>query len=204
MKYTVSQAAQIVGATRQTIYRHIDSKPISVVKDENGNQLIDASELIRVYGNDINFDALDDDDTAPVTRKKLQDVTSSDRADSLEDKIRIVQLEAELSAVREILKKTEEENGYVKELLEEEKTERRKANNLLEDMRQKEGRAEAWDKTIRAMEQRISNQEKTAKEWEEKEIRLKKQNVALKRALAAEREERNKPLWKRIFGGAGE
>ena len=28
MKYTVSEAAKIVGATRQTIYRHIDSKPL--------------------------------------------------------------------------------------------------------------------------------------------------------------------------------
>ena len=60
MKYTVIQAAKITGKSRQTIYRHIDSKPISVTQDDDGNQLIDASELIRVYGNDINFGALDD------------------------------------------------------------------------------------------------------------------------------------------------
>ena len=55
MKYTVIQAAKITGKSRQTIYRHIDAKPISVTQDDDGNQLIDASELIRVYGNDINL-----------------------------------------------------------------------------------------------------------------------------------------------------
>lgn len=199
MKYTVNQAAKIVGATRQTIYRHIESKPISVEKDENGNQLIDASELIRVYGDNINFNALNEDTTEDVTVKKPQDVTTSDNNPvvSLDDKIQLVKLEAEVSALKELMKKTDDENDYIKGLLEEEKAERRKANNLLEDLRQKEGRVDAWEKTMKALEQRIANQEKVAKEREDREQRILRQNKALKQALETEK---NKTLWQKLFG----
>lgn len=50
MKYSIAESARKVGLTRKTLYKHIEKKPISVEKDENGNPLIDASELIRVYG----------------------------------------------------------------------------------------------------------------------------------------------------------
>ena len=81
MKYTVSEAAKIIGATRQTMYRHIEAKGISVEKDENGNQLIDASELMRVYGDKVNFDALYADESDNVTVKKNQNVTGRDNQD---------------------------------------------------------------------------------------------------------------------------
>ena len=55
MKYTVNEAAKIVGATRQTIYRHIESKPISVEKDENGNLIRDKNGNLEK----INYDNVD-------------------------------------------------------------------------------------------------------------------------------------------------
>jgi len=199
MKYTVNQAAKIVGITRQTIYRHIDSKPISIEKDELGNQLIDAAELIRVYGNEINFNALSETVAKDVTVKKTAPVTESDNSStvSLEDKIQIVRLEAEIDKLKEIVRKSEEGEQYVKALLEEEKAERRKANNLLEDLREKESRSENWDKTIKALEQRITNQEKVAKENRDREQRILRQNQILKKNLE---EEKNKPFWKKLFG----
>ena len=56
MKYSISEAARIVGVTRKTLYKHIEKKPISTEKDDNDRPVIDASELMRVYGDQCNFD----------------------------------------------------------------------------------------------------------------------------------------------------
>lgn len=206
MKYTVNQAAKIVGATRQTVYRHIESKPISVEKDENGNQLIDASELIRVYGDKIDFNAIYEDDSDDVTTTKTHNVTKSDKdsVTSFEEKIQLIRLEAEISTLKEVMKRTEEENSYIKKLLEEEKSDRKKANNLLEDMRQKESKDDAWEKSIRALEQRLANQEKAAKEREEKEQKLLDENKRIRQAYSQQKkaleEEKSKSIWQKLFG----
>lgn len=197
MKYTVNEAAKIVGATRQTIYRHIESKPISVIKDDNGNQMIDASELIRVYGNNINFDALNEDVTPSETVTPQQHVTSFNSPDVTEDKIKLARLEGEIEKLSLLIEKAEDENNYVKKLLEDEKNERKKANNLLEDMRQKESGGDNWEKMMKALEQRIANQEKSVKEQKDREQRILRQNKALKQALT---NEKNKSLWQKLFG----
>ena len=197
MKYTVNEAARIVGATRQTIYRHIESKPISVDKDENGNQMIDASELIRVYGNNINFDALNEDITPNETVTSQSNVTALNIPDVTEDKVRLARLEGEIEKLTLLVEKAEDENSYIKKLLEDEKNERKKANNLLEDMRQKESRGDNWDKMMKALEQRIANQEKSVKEQKDREQRILRQNKALKQALT---NEKNKSLWQKLFG----
>ena len=154
MRYTVNEAAQIVGITRQTIYRHIDSKPISVIKDDNGNQMIEASELMRVYGSDIDFKALSGDKPANVTSNKPQAVTTSNLEipTSIDDKIQLAKFEMQIENLRQQLEQKDEETDYIKKLLEEEKTERKAANNLLEDHRERENQ---WNtkhrKNIRAL-----------------------------------------------------
>ena len=50
MKVNITQASKMVGHTRATMYAHIQKKGITTTEDENGNPLIDVSELIRVYG----------------------------------------------------------------------------------------------------------------------------------------------------------
>ena len=196
MKYTVNQAAKILGKTRQTVYRHIESKPISVVKDDDGNQLIEASELIRVYGNDINFDALNSNKPNTVTSKKLHDVTAkeSNVTESIEDKIQLVKLQAQVENLKSQIENKEEETAYVKQLLEEEKAERKASNNLLEDHRAKENR---WDKQFKSLEQRIANQEKHHQETEEKYKKTLRQAKGLKKALDTEK---NKSFFKKLFG----
>ena len=109
MKYTVIQAAKITGKSRQTIYRHIDAKPISVTQDDDGNQLIDASELIRVYGNDINFGALDDKEEKgdkPETVAKPENVTpvQQDVTPSNDTSVKVVELTTKLEVMKEQLK----------------------------------------------------------------------------------------------------
>ena len=195
MKYSVNQAAQIVGVTRQTIYRHIDSKPISVIKDDDGNQLIEASELMRVYGNDINFDAPHGKNDAGITDKKLQDVTSAEAVEtmSVEERIKIIQLEAQLESLQTQLDEKENQEDYLKQLLEEEKAERRAANNLLEDHRGKENK---WEGQLKAMERRVANIEQTSELWEKRARQQLQQNKKLKKEV----EDSKKGFFKTLFG----
>lgn len=58
-KYTVSAAHRITGRARGTIINHMKSGKLSFEKDDHGNPLISAAELIRVYGKRCNFDKAD-------------------------------------------------------------------------------------------------------------------------------------------------
>ncbi|MFM9950169.1 MAG: hypothetical protein ACKV1O_19705 [Saprospiraceae bacterium] len=49
MQVSISKAAEMVGVTRATFYRHIEKKGISLIKDDDGNPKVDVSELVRVY-----------------------------------------------------------------------------------------------------------------------------------------------------------
>ena len=46
---TKTQAAQLVGISRPTFYRHISKGKVSVVDNKDGTQSIDTAELLRVY-----------------------------------------------------------------------------------------------------------------------------------------------------------
>jgi len=48
---SVNEASKLINKSVKTIYRHIDNGKLSCSLDENGNKIIDTSELIRVYGN---------------------------------------------------------------------------------------------------------------------------------------------------------
>jgi hypothetical protein len=45
-----SEASRLVGKSEKTLYRHVSQKRLSVTLDENGQKVIDTSELMRVYG----------------------------------------------------------------------------------------------------------------------------------------------------------
>lgn len=203
MKYTVIQAAKITGKSRQTIYRHIESKPISVTQDDDGNQLIDASELIRVYGDSLNFDALNEKTEENETVTKQPNVTPVEQVvtPSNDTQIELVELNAKVEALKSQLQAKEDENDFIKKLLEEEKAERKAANNLLEDHR---GRESKWDQQFRAIEQRLANQEKQAKEREEKEEKLLNENKRVKQAYVKKKKEleaeQSKGFFQKLFG----
>ena len=203
MKYTVIQAAKITGKSRQAIYRHIESKPISVTQDDDGNQLIDASELIRVYGDSLNFDALNEKAEENETVTKQLNVTPVEQVvtPSNDTQIELVELNAKVESLKSQLQAKEDENDFIKKLLEEEKAERKAANNLLEDHR---GRESKWDQQFRAIEQRLANQEKQAKEREEKEEKLLNENKRVKQAYVKKKKEleaeQSKGFFKKLFG----
>ena len=195
MKYTVIEAAKIVGITRQTIYRHIDKKPITTEKDDDGNIFIDASELIRVYGNDINFDALKNDgdskNTSNSNKKKLQPVTKSD-APSAEIKVieerlnsatkQIDMLETQMRRERDIM---EEQIVTLKDALKTSQEVQNKTVALLEDQRGKSSNNDAeWKNSIKELEEKIANQEKETKKKAEEEAKEKELLLAEKKDLS--------------------
>lgn len=54
-KYTISAASRLTGKSRPTISKHIRQGRLSCEDDGQGAKLIDAVELIRVYGDACNF-----------------------------------------------------------------------------------------------------------------------------------------------------
>lgn len=125
MKYTISQASRITGVTRKTLYSHIDKKPISTHKDDNGNILIEASELIRVYGDKCKFDRANGKEES-VTTKQVSTPISNDVKHELEIsklensflKERIEQYKDEIESLKEALKRAQEGHNRATMLLE--------------------------------------------------------------------------------------
>jgi DNA repair exonuclease SbcCD ATPase subunit len=193
MKYSISKAARIVGVTRKTFYKHIDKKRITVEKDENDNPVIDASELIRVYGDQCDFNE---------EGTKKEETHAEIKEPVISEPVEVAVIKKELELLKE-QQKSEKENfeeqiDYLRNKLDEANSEQRKLTALLTDQSSnKESREGEWKKSMKALEQRIANQEKKAKEREDKEKRLLKANKNLKRALDAERD---KTLFEKLFG----
>lgn len=202
MRYSVSQAAKIIGTSRQTIYRHIDSKPISVEKDENGNQYIEASELMRVYGSNINFSAVDETEVTPPKPSALHVVTNSESHNDLrvtEERLNSAQKEIDLMQAQSEREREQYDARieYLEKALDKAQEGYNNVTKLLEDHSATEKRAGDWEKSMKSLEARISNQEKAVKEEQQKAQKILQQNRMLKKALE---EERNKSFWQRLFG----
>jgi hypothetical protein len=54
-KYSITAAHRITGKSRTTIQKHIKQGKLSTTEGLDGAKLLDASELIRVYGADCDF-----------------------------------------------------------------------------------------------------------------------------------------------------
>lgn len=210
MKYSVADSAKIVGKTRQTIYRHIESKPISIEKDDNDEMFIQASELIRVYGNNINFDAVNEEQ--PRSPQKAQGaVPANARPEALvlQEKINALekQLEMKDDQIQSEREFREEQIATLKEALQAAQTGHNSVTRLLEDRTGRQDGAGDLEKAMRGLEARVANQERESKEIEEKAKRAykaykkkKAELEAYKKAEAEPETERNKSFWKRLFG----
>ena len=202
MKYTVIEAAKIAGISRQTIYRHIEKKPISTEKDDEGNLFIEASELLRVYGDKLNFDVTNNKSNSNKNNPVLQAVTTNDSSSDIkvtEEKLnsankQIEMLESQIRREREIL---EEQVETLRTVLEKSQETQSKTVALLENKTSKNEQNIEWNKTLNALEKRIANQEKTKKEKEIETEKFRKQNIILKKAL---NEEKSKGFFKKLFG----
>lgn len=117
----ISEAARLVGVSRQTFYRHIEKKGISTSKDEKSDPVVDTAELLRVYG------ALHDTSTGATSQKLQTETPKKANSDTL--------LQLENQMLRERLA---DKDGVIDDLrrrLDDEAEERRKLTKLLTDQR---------------------------------------------------------------------
>lgn len=69
-KYSISAASRITGKSRTTISKHLKQGKLSCEEGGDGAKLIDASELIRVYGDACAFDVDQSRDRQPSPAEK--------------------------------------------------------------------------------------------------------------------------------------
>ena len=93
---SVTKAARLAGVSRSTFYRsYINTGKVSVGSDQQGNPVVDTSELLRVFG--VLHDTPESQDTVGVR-------------DASDPKTLVIsELESELHRVRDILRIREEE-----------------------------------------------------------------------------------------------
>ena len=189
MRYTVIEAAKIVGKSRQTIYRHIEKKPITTEKDDDGNVYIDASELLRVYGDNINFDAVNSNIAVPKNGLTLQVETSKKTISDLnilEEKLnssnkQIEMLEARMRSEREML---EGQIDTIKDALEKSQEVQSKTVALLEDKSNSSG-AGTIHQSLSDLKARMDKQEQAARdEAAKKEEMIQQEKEHTDRALS--------------------
>ena len=128
-KVSMSDAAKMAGVSRATFYRHIEDKGISTEKNKKGAQVVDISELLRVYGDDLK--SLEDVEK-DKTSKKEKGETPQDKGS----------VSVELEVIRERLKNFENER----------ERERQQLTSQIEDLRSRLEQSE--EQRIKSEEQK--------------------------------------------------
>ena len=193
MKYNISQAAKIVGVTRPTLRKHIKKKGISVELNDDGHKLIEASELIRVYGDKCKFPASDIENISPAEEEHAEEGTNER-----------LKLELENEHLKCQSKFLEEQITHLKERLEKADQQHTRLTALIEDQSSKSNsRSEALEKSLEALRYQVSNdgtkREKELNSFAENERKLKARAARLQKALM---QERNKSIWQKLFGSS--
>lgn len=202
MKVSITKAADMIGVTRSTFYRHVDDKGISVERDADGNPKVDVAELIRVYGDRVRPDGHSrkkDSDETGDTIQFIQDYTGGRGVDIaveleiLRERIENLQKERDQSKEerdRERALLTEQINMMRERLIESEQQQRRLTLLLTSDK-------ETADKQEDKKNQRMDVLEETLQ-------KLTKQNKTIYHELQEQKRQREerKPWWQRAFKSA--
>lgn len=170
----------------------MDAGKLSYEQDDRGNRVIDASELIRVYGDDCDFDQAE----ASVKKTSRSNGNGAAAVDQpLHSELTFVQQQLE----RETREREREREQYQQQIerLEDALTRAQEGHNkatlLLEHRSERVGN---WEQSLRALEERLANQEKRAEQDRETVEQSKRQAVRYKQAYEAEKA---KPFWRKIF-----
>jgi hypothetical protein len=156
---SITEAASMVGITRQTFHRHIKSKKITIVDRDIGQPKVEVSELTRIYGNRVKpLQELAED----IKQKKL--LTESPSVETLESIMELQALRSKVQHLEELrqtektaaAEKFEQQNQQISllnKLLAAEEQEKRRTTALLTDQRsEKEKQAEK----LAALEKELS------------------------------------------------
>ncbi len=188
-KYSISAATRIADKSRTTIKKHIKQGKLSCEVDAAGRKVIDAAELIRVYGSDCNFEVEESGRSQSRAGKAEAGMAANDDGRRLQEQLD-----------REIVERIREREQFRAQVehLQEALTRAQEGHNratlLLEDQSRRGG---DWEQGLKALEERFAAQEQKlqAELREIKENAIKKLGQ-YKRALE---EERGKGFWKRLL-----
>lgn len=171
----------------------MDSGKLSYELDDRGNRLIDASELVRVYG-----DACDFDQAEPATQKPSRSIANdTGQGDQpLHSQLTSVQqqLESETKERQREREHFQQQIEHLQEALKLAQEGHNRATLLLEN--RSEGAGD-WEKSFRRLEERLANQEKRTEQEREEIEQVKKQAVRYKQAYEAEK---SKSIWQKLLG----
>lgn len=104
----LTQAAEAVGVTRKTLYKHLNDGKLSATRDSTGKRSVDVSELIRVYGK-VKLPE------SPVNAGKQ---VSSKRAEASEETMQALQgMRIELEKLRDLVQAQAEAQTQTQQLL---------------------------------------------------------------------------------------
>lgn len=188
MKVNPTDASQIAGVTRKTLYADMQKGTLSYQVTDKKKRLIDVAELERVYGTL----AKDVSETKQDTLFEAQSYIKANDVTSQQD----ISIEAELVKARLALIETErsrereqfnEQIEHLRSMLGSEQEERRKITALLTNQTSAH---EKQDQKQVATEGELDGVKATV-------LELRKQNRSILRAL---KEEKNKGFWQKLFG----
>lgn len=125
-KYTITAVHRITGKSRTTIQKHLKKGKLTYDQGDDGVKRIDASELIRVYGDDCDFSRAEEGAsttlaTAPVSDTvRIELHTMRERLDSVAEERRREreQLQAQIDHLQDALKRAQEGGNRALHLLE--------------------------------------------------------------------------------------
>lgn len=164
-KYSITAAHRVTGKSRTTIQKHLKEGKLSATIGPDGTKLIDASELIRVYGAECDFRR--EEGTHGPTRPAAS-APGGAELDSLRDKL--LTLEAERRRERDQLQ------GQIEHLQETLKLAQEGGNRALLLLENRSGGGEwreAFAKLRRQVEQREAQAAERARQAVREEIRSK-------------------------------
>ena len=173
-KFNISAVHRLTGKARSTISNHLKVGKVSYVLDDDGNKLIEASEIIRVYG-----DVLELDGDGKIKTKTDRSVKRSELKNDVSEHSQAMLEQEKLERDRE-RKQLQETIENLRTDLEKSQDRESRATLLLENQSSESDR---WLKQMAEIEKRIANQELETKRY--------------RRALI---EERNRGFWERLFG----
>jgi len=186
-QFSISEIYRITGKSRTTITKHIKEGKLSAT--QSGDQkLVDASELVRVYGDECDFEK-----ASPTAAKRTE---SAKPTLTIEGNLLTETLERERSERERERRQFVDQIENLQDSLKTAQEGHNRATLLLENHSAGGG---ALKEALDALAKRVDQQELTLKEEKELTTRLRKQNQLLKRVVIAERQ---KSIWEKLFGAS--
>lgn len=125
-KYSITAAHRITGKSRTTIQKHLKQGRLSATEGPDGAKLIDASELIRVYGDECDF-SREEGALTPEQHRPIAPNSAPTELHTLREKLEMLneerrrereQLQSQIEHLQESLKLAQEGNNRALLLLE--------------------------------------------------------------------------------------